>query len=67
MKKKYDVIIFDLDGTITESDLGITNSIRYSLNYFGIKKERESLLNYSNNTSNKMYELPETLCMPKNR
>lgn len=43
MKKKYDVIIFDLDGTITESDLGITNSIRYSLNYFGIKKERESL------------------------
>lgn len=41
--KKYETIIFDLDGTITESDLGITNSIRYSLKYFGIEKERESL------------------------
>lgn len=43
MNKKYDTIIFDLDGTITESELGITNSIKYSLNYFGIQKERESL------------------------
>lgn len=43
MRKQYDIIIFDLDGTITESGLGITNSIRYSLNYFGIDKDRESL------------------------
>lgn len=43
MRKNYDIIIFDLDGTITESDLGITNSIKYALEYFGIKKEREAL------------------------
>lgn len=41
--KHYNTIIFDLDGTITESELGITNSIKYSLNFFGIEKERESL------------------------
>ncbi len=41
--KQYNTIIFDLDGTITESELGITNSIKYSLNFFGIEKERESL------------------------
>ena len=41
--KNYETIIFDLDGTITQSDLGITNSIKYSLKYFGIEKERESL------------------------
>lgn len=39
----YDTIVFDLDGTITASDLGITNSIKYALNYFGIKKDNDSL------------------------
>lgn len=43
MKKNYDIIVFDLDGTITASDLGITNSIKYALNYFGIKKDNDSL------------------------
>ena len=43
MKKNYDIIVFDLDGTITASDLGITNSIKYALNYFGIQKDNESL------------------------
>lgn len=43
MNKNYETIVFDLDGTITASDLGITNSIKYALNYFGIKKDNESL------------------------
>ena len=43
MKKNYDIIVFDLDGTITASDLGITNSIKYALNYFGLEKDNESL------------------------
>lgn len=43
MENKYKVIVFDLDGTITASDLGITNSIKYSLNYFNIDKNNEDL------------------------
>ena len=30
--KKYKYILFDLDGTITDSALGITNSVKYALN-----------------------------------
>lgn len=30
--KKYKYILFDLDGTITNSALGITNSVKYALN-----------------------------------
>ncbi|AGK97230.1 HAD family hydrolase [Clostridium pasteurianum] len=36
MKKIYDTILFDLDGTLTDPKLGITKSIQYSLKYFGI-------------------------------
>lgn len=36
---KYTNIIFDLDGTITEPALGITNSIIYALDKFNIKVE----------------------------
>ena len=39
----FNAAIFDLDGTITASDLGITNSIKYALNYFGLEKDNESL------------------------
>ncbi len=35
--------IFDLDGTITNSEKGIINSVRYALNYFGIEKDFETL------------------------
>lgn len=34
MSKQY--ILFDLDGTLTDSRIGIVKSIRYSLEYFGI-------------------------------
>lgn len=40
--KKY--ILFDLDGTLTDSQEGILNSIEYMLNFYGIHVEdRESL------------------------
>ena len=34
--KKY--LLFDLDGTLTDSALGITNSVRYALRKFGIEE-----------------------------
>ena len=33
--KPYDTILFDLDGTLTESSLGITNSVAYALRKMG--------------------------------
>lgn len=36
LSKKYDVILFDLDGTLTDPKLGITRSVQYSLASFGI-------------------------------
>lgn len=35
MKKQY--ILFDLDGTITDSQLGITKSVQYALKHFNIQ------------------------------
>ena len=37
--KKYDVILFDLDGTLTDSSPGIINSIVYALKKYGIAVE----------------------------
>ena len=31
----FDYLFFDLDGTLTDPALGITNSFKYALNYFG--------------------------------
>ncbi len=36
MKKSFDVILFDLDGTLTDPGEGITNSVAYALNKYGI-------------------------------
>ena len=35
----YDIILFDLDGTLTDSGIGITNSVRYALNRYNIQVE----------------------------
>ena len=32
----YDIVLFDLDGTLIDSGLGITNSVAYSLEKYGI-------------------------------
>ena len=34
--KNYDTVIFDLDGTLTDPGEGITRSVEYALNKFGI-------------------------------
>ncbi|MBR3833081.1 MAG: HAD-IA family hydrolase [Lachnospiraceae bacterium] len=41
---KYKYILFDLDGTITEPFLGISNGIKYALNKFDIKMEDNETL-----------------------
>ena len=38
MEQKYDLILFDLDGTITDSGEGITKSVQYALSKFGIEE-----------------------------
>ena len=34
----YKAILFDLDGTLTESGPGIMNSVKYALEKFGIRE-----------------------------
>ncbi len=34
--KRYDTILFDLDGTLTDPGVGITKSVEYALNRYGI-------------------------------
>lgn len=36
--KEYQTYLFDLDGTITDSSAGITNSVMYALKKFGIEE-----------------------------
>lgn len=44
MNKKYDIFFFDLDGTITDSSPGITNSVMYALKKYGILENDRSKL-----------------------
>lgn len=41
---KYDAILFDLDGTLTESGTGIMNSVRYALTKMGFPIPPQSVL-----------------------
>lgn len=42
--KNYEVVLFDLDGTLTDSGIGIKNSVEYALSKFNIEvKDREEL------------------------
>lgn len=44
---KFEYILFDLDGTLVDSGLGITNSVMYALNQFGIPSPpREELYKF---------------------
>lgn len=40
----FDLILFDLDGTLTDPKEGITNCVRYALESFGIHEENMSVL-----------------------
>lgn len=42
----YSYILFDLDGTLTDSGPGITNSVMYALGRFGINKPRSELYRF---------------------
>jgi phosphoglycolate phosphatase len=42
--KKYDIIFFDLDGTIIDSGEGVTNSVKYSLKKLGLPEMTDSEL-----------------------
>lgn len=45
MSKDYKYVLFDLDGTITDSAIGITNSVAYALKRWNIEVEDKSTLN----------------------
>lgn len=40
----FDLILFDLDGTLTDPKEGITNCVKYALEYFDINETDESIL-----------------------
>ncbi len=40
----FDLILFDLDGTLTDPKEGITNCVKYALEYFGIDENDEATL-----------------------
>lgn len=43
----YDTVLFDLDGTLTDPGLGITNSVMYALAKYGIEvKDRRELYRF---------------------
>lgn len=43
----YNIVLFDLDGTLTDPGEGITNSVAYALNKFNIKVEdKKELYNF---------------------
>ena len=43
---KYKAVFFDLDGTLTNPELGITSCIQYAAEYYGLKTKREDLRKY---------------------
>ena len=40
----FDLILFDLDGTLTDPKEGITNCVKYALHHFGIEENDEATL-----------------------
>ncbi|MEE0858689.1 MAG: HAD family hydrolase [Acutalibacteraceae bacterium] len=55
--KSYDLILFDLDGTLIDSGLGITNSVIYALKKFNIEVEdRKTLYKFIGPPLHKSFE-----------
>ena len=44
MERRYDAVLFDLDGTLTDTYEGITKSVAYALGQFGIEVRDRSTL-----------------------
>lgn len=54
---RYPIVLFDLDGTLTNPGLGITNSVMYSLKKYGIEGQpRESLYRFIGPPLHESYE-----------
>ena len=54
--KNYQHILFDLDGTLTDPQEGIINSVQYALKRFGIQKENSELLYFIGPPLHKSFE-----------
>ncbi|MDO5602424.1 MAG: HAD hydrolase-like protein [Oscillospiraceae bacterium] len=46
MKYPFDTVLFDLDGTLLDSQGGILSCIQEALRHFGIEREKETLYRY---------------------
>jgi len=46
IEMRYNLCLFDLDGTLTDSKLGIIKSFQYALSSFGIYEEFDNLTKY---------------------
>ena len=44
MKRKYELVIFDLDGTLLDTSQGIFNSVRYAENKMGLRPVSDDVL-----------------------
>ena len=56
-KVRYPIVLFDLDGTLKNPGLGITNSVMYSLKKYGIEGQpRESLYRFIGPPLHESYE-----------
>ena len=44
--RDFDTVLFDLDGTLTDSSAGITNTIRMTLAHYGIEEQQSNLLRF---------------------
>lgn len=54
--KQYSHILFDLDGTLTDPQEGIINSIQFALNRYGVKKENHELLHFIGPSLHKSFQ-----------
>ncbi|MBM7361851.1 HAD superfamily hydrolase (TIGR01549 family) [Priestia taiwanensis] len=46
LRKEYKLVLFDLDGTLTDPKEGIINSVQYALRQFGVEEKEENLLSF---------------------
>ena len=53
----YDIVLFDLDGTITDSGPGIINSVQYALDKYDIKLDKEKLNKFIGPPLHKSFEM----------
>ena len=60
--KKYSTILFDLDGTLTDSSQGIINSIIYALKKYDINDYDMTVLRFTNRLKNFSVLIRKNLC-----